>query len=296
MAGKPSIIHNAVGLAKDTFRQWGEHKTARLAAALAYYTAFSIAPLLIICIAVAGLVFGHDAAARQILGQLGGLIGNKGEHQLTAMVSAASRPSSGIIATIIGVITLVLGASGVVVQLQDALDVVWDAEQRTASGIWQAIRTRLLSLAMLLALVFLLLVSLVVSAGLSAINTYTSSIAPALAYLVQFANLLFDVALLAVLFAIIFKYLPRAQVRWRDVRVGAIITSVLFLLGQFVITLYLGKMNATSPYGDAGALIIVLLWVYYSAQLLLLGAEFTNTWSKRGRTQRSRPQSTAAAS
>ena len=201
-----------------------------------------------------------------------------------------------IIANIIGVITLVLGASGVVVEVQDALDVVWDAEQRTASGIWQAIRTRLLSLAMLLALVFLLLVSLVVSAGLSAINTYTSSIAPALAYLVQFANLLFDVALLAVLFAIIFKYLPRAQVRWRDVRVGAIITSVLFLLGQFVITLYLGKMNATSPYGDAGALIIVLLWVYYSAQLLLLGAEFTNTWSKRGRTQRSRPQSTAAAS
>ncbi len=274
-------IAQAVHLAKETFMQWSAHKSARLAAALAYYTVFSIAPLLIIVIAIAGLVFGHDAASRQVLGQLGGLIGQKGSHQLTSMVAAASKPSSGIIATIIGTIMLVLGASGVVIQLQDALDVVWDVPEKQKGGLWQTIRTRLLSIGMLLALAFLLIVSLVVGAALTAINTYSSKLLPALAYLMEFANLLFDVLILGLLFAVIFKYLPKAPVAWKDVRVGALITAVLFIIGQFAITLYLGKMNSSSPYGDAGALIIILLWVYYSAQLLLLGAEFTNVWATR---------------
>lgn len=274
-------VRDALPLAKDTFKQWSEHKSARLAAALAYYTVFSIAPLLIIVIAIAGLVFGHDAASRQILGQLGGLVGQKGGHQITTMVSAASKPSSGIIATVIGAITLILGASGVVIQLQDALNVVWDVKEEKGGGIWQTLRTRLLSIGMLLALAFLLIVSLVVGAALTAINTYSSKLLPSLAILMQVVNLLFDVAILSLLFAVIFKYLPKADVSWKDVRVGAVITAISFIIGQFAITLYLGKMNTSSPYGDAGALIIILLWVYYSAQLLLLGAEFTNIWATR---------------
>ncbi|MBV8808399.1 MAG: YihY/virulence factor BrkB family protein [Acidobacteriaceae bacterium] len=270
----------AVGaLLKATFQQWSEHKSPRLAAALAYYTVFAIAPLLIIVIAIAGLIFGHDAASRQVLGQIGSLTGHNTQAQLTSMVSAASKPKTGIIATILGVITLILAASGVVLQLQDALDVIWDVEEKKSGGLWQTIRTRLLSIGMLLGLAFLLIVSLAVSAGLSAVNTYTSALVPAAAYLMQFVNVIFDIVILSLLFAIIYKYLPKAQVSWKDVRVGAVLTAVLFIIGQFLITLYLGKLNASSPYGDAGALIILLLWVYYSAQLLLFGAEFTNVWA-----------------
>ncbi|MBV9277886.1 MAG: YihY/virulence factor BrkB family protein [Candidatus Eremiobacteraeota bacterium] len=273
-------VRDVGALLKATFQQWGEHKSPRLAAALAYYTVFAIAPLLIIVIAIAGLVFGHDAAARQILGQIGTLTGHGTQSQLSSMISAASRPKTGIIASILGVITLILAASGVVLQLQDALDVIWDVEEQKSGGLWQTIRTRLLSIGMLMGLAFLLIVSLAVSAGLSAINTYTNALLPALAYLMQFVNVLFDIVILSLLFAIIYKYLPKAEVSWKDVRVGAVITAVLFIIGQFLITLYLGKLNASSPYGDAGALIILLLWVYYSAQLLLFGAEFTNVWAQ----------------
>ncbi|MBV8689719.1 MAG: YihY/virulence factor BrkB family protein [Candidatus Eremiobacteraeota bacterium] len=273
-------VRDVGALLKATFQQWGEHKSPRLAAALAYYTVFAIAPLLIIVIAIAGLVFGHDAAARQILGQIGTLTGHGTQSQLSSMISAASRPKTGIIASILGVITLILAASGVVLQLQDALDVIWDVEEQKSGGLWQTIRTRLLSIGMLMGLAFLLIVSLAVSAGLSAINTYTNALLPALAYLMQFVNVLFDIVILSLLFAIIYKYLPKAEVSWKDVRVGAVITAALFIIGQFLITLYLGKLNASSPYGDAGALIILLLWVYYSAQLLLFGAEFTNVWAQ----------------
>jgi len=275
-------LRDSLPLAKATFKAWSAHKSPRLAAALAYYTMFSIAPLLLIVIAIAGLVFGHESARQQIMGQIGGLVGTQGQHQLTSMVSAANKPSSGVIATVIGVITLILGASAVVIQLQDALDVIWDAEARESGGLWQTIRTRLLSVGMLLGLAFLLLVSLVVSSALSALNTYTNKLLPSVAFLMQFVNVILDIAILALIFAIIFKDLPRAAVSWRDVRVGAIITAILFVIGQFLITLYLGKMNAKSPYGDAGSLIIVLLWVYYSAQLMLLGAEFTRIWSQGG--------------
>ena len=283
---------DVVSLAKDTFSQWSEHKSPRLAAALAYYTVVSIASLLLIVIAIAGIFFGHDAAVRQILGQLGSLIGQKSQQQLMGMVAAASQPKASVVASIVGVVTLVLAATGVVIQLQDALDVVWNVEEKkTGGGLWALVRTRLLSIAMLLGLTFLMLVSLVVSVGLSAINTYSSKLIPTLVYLMQFINALFDIVVLTALFAIIFKYLPKVPVRWRDVRVGALITALLFIVGQAVITLYLGKLNASSPYGSAGALIIVLLWVYYSAQLLLLGAEFTNVWASRfpGTDARSRP-------
>jgi membrane protein len=264
---------------KETYKQWAAHKSARLAAALAYYTIFSLAPLLLIVIAIAGLVFGADAAHGQITAHLQSMLGHKAAQQIDLMVKSAGSHKSGLIATAVGVVTLVLGASGLVMQLQDALNTIWDAEPKRGAGILAMIRERLLSFSMILGLGFLLLVSLVVSAALSALNTYTATLAPGAAFLLQLLNLVFDLAILTLFFAMIFKYLPEAKVEWRDVWAGSALSALLFVAGQFLLTLYLGKMNAASPYGDAGSLIVVLLWVYYSAQLLLFGAEFTRVWS-----------------
>lgn len=270
-----------IPLLKETFSEWSKHKSTRLAAAIAYYTVFSIAPLLVIVIAVAGLVFGHEAAQGHIMGQMQGLVGHQSGKQIQGMIAAANKPKSGIMATILGVATLIFGASALVIQLQDALNTIWDVEEKKTGGFVAMIRKRILSFSMILGLAFLLIVSLVVSAGLSAVNTYTTKLLPALAFLLQAVNLLFDLAILTLLLAAIFRYLPEAKVSWRDVWVGSAITAILFVLGQFFITLYLGKMNANSPYGDAGSLLIILLWVYYSAQLLLFGAEFTKVYAVR---------------
>ena len=272
-------IAAALPLLKETYQQWSKHRSERLAAALAYYTLFSMAPLLLIVIAVAGLFLGADAAHGQVTGQLNALVGHKAAVQIDKMVAAANAPKSGIIATVFGIVMLVLGASGVVLQLQDALNEIWDVNPQRKAGLWNMIRERLLSFSMILGLGFLLLVSLVVSAALSALNTYTASLLPGLAFLLQALNVVVDLGILTMLFATIFKYLPETKVRWNDVWVGSALTAVLFVLGQFAITLYLGKMNAGSPYGDAGSIVIVLLWVYYSAQLVLFGAEFTRVWS-----------------
>ena len=266
---------------KETYTQWAAHKASRLAAALSYYTIFSLAPLLLIVIAIAGLFFGAQAAQGQISAQLAGILGAKSAHQVDAMIAAAGAHKSGVIATVIGVVMLVLGASGVVLQLQDALNTVWDVQLESGGGFLRMIRERLISFSMIIGLAFLLLVSLVLSAGLSALNTYTTSIAPALNYAVHALNVVFDLGILTLLFAVIYKYLPEAEVQWRDVWMGSFITALLFTIGQFALTIYLGKMNVASPYGDAGSIIVLLLWVYYSAQLLLFGAEFTRVWALR---------------
>ncbi|GAC1657163.1 MAG: hypothetical protein NVS9B12_09130 [Vulcanimicrobiaceae bacterium] len=267
------------GLFQETYRQWAAHKSTRLAAALAYYTVFSLAPLLLIVIAIAGWFLGAQAAHGAIAAHLQSVLGQKASAQINMMVAAAGSHRSGFIATAIGLVMLVLGASGLVLQLQDALNTVWDVDAQRKGGFFTMVLERLLSLSMILGLGFLLLVSLVVSAVLSALNTYTMSLAPALAFALQTLNIVADLAILSLFFAMIFKFLPQAEVRWRDVWVGAILSAVLFVVGQFLLTLYLGKMNAASPYGDAGAIVAVLLWVYYSAQLLLFGAEFTRVWS-----------------
>ena len=270
-----------ISIFKETYTQWAAHKASRLAAALSYYTIFSLAPLLLIVIAIAGLVFGAQAAHGQITGALGGILGAKSAHQVDTMIAAAGSHKSGVIATSIGVVMLVLGASGVVLQLQDALNTVWDVQLQSGGGFLRMIRERLISFSMILGLAFLLLVSLVVSAGLSALNTYTTSIAPALNYTVHALNVVLDLGILTLLFAVIYKFLPEAEVHWRDVWMGSFITGLLFTIGQFALTIYLGKMNVASPYGDAGSIIVLLLWVYYSAQLLLFGAEFTRVWALR---------------
>ncbi|MDQ6930984.1 MAG: YihY/virulence factor BrkB family protein, partial [Candidatus Eremiobacteraeota bacterium] len=208
-------------------------------------------------------------------------IGHKSAAQIDTMVAAAGSHKSGIIATVAGVLMLILGACGLVLQLQDALNTVWDVEPDRTAGFMGMIRERLLSFGLILGLGFLLFVSLLISAALSALNTYTSTLLPALAFVLQVANFVFDLAILTSFFAMIFKFLPQAPVKWGDVWVGAALTAALFVIGQFLLTLYLGKMNASSPYGDAGSIIVVLVWVYYSSQLLLFGAEFTRVWSGR---------------
>ncbi|MDP9017806.1 MAG: YihY/virulence factor BrkB family protein, partial [Candidatus Eremiobacteraeota bacterium] len=241
-----------IPLLKETYHEWSEHKSSRLAAALAYYTIFSLAPLLLIVIAIAGLLFGADAAHGQVTNHLQTMIGHKAAAQIDTMVMAAGSHKSGIIATFVGFIMLVLGASGLLLQLQDALNTVWDAVPDRKAGFFNMVKDRLLSFGMILGIGFLLLVSLVLSAALSALNTYTSSLVPAVGFLLQALNLVFDLGMLTIFFAMIFKFLPEAKVEWRDVWAGSALTALLFVAGQFLLTLYLGKMNASSPYGDAG--------------------------------------------
>jgi membrane protein len=246
-------------------------------AAIAYYTTFSMAPLLLLLIAVAGLVFGEEAVRGAILGELGGLMGPEGAKALEDMVQSASNTGSGIAATTISIVLLMIAATTVLAELQDALNVIWNAPPQTISGWWSLIRTRLLSLALIGAVAFLLLVSLAVSAALTAFGKYfAGETASALLEAVNFAA---SFLVLTGLFALVYKILPDRRLAWRDVGVGAAVTAALFTIGKFLIGLYLGTSDLASSYGAAGALILVLVWVYYSAQIFLLGAEFTKVYA-----------------
>lgn len=253
-------------------------KAPRLGAALAYYAVFSMAPLLIIVIGVAGMVYGRGDAQSYIVGQLDNLIGSEGGDAVRAMLESASRGDSGIVGSVLGVAMLIVGATGLFGQLQDALDTVWDVEPRSGLGVWGIIKSRFLSFAMILGVAFLLLVSLVVSAALTALGTLwgewgASSIG-------QAANALISFVVITVLFAGIFRYLPDAQVAWRDVWFGAIVTSLLFNVGKFAIGLYLGSSGIASGYGAAGSLAVLLAWLYYSSQIFLFGAELTQAYAR----------------
>lgn len=267
-------------LFKQTFKEFGEDKAPRLGAALAYYTVFSIAPLLLIAVAIAGLVFGQEAAQNEISGQLRGLMGASTAKALEDMVQAAAKPKSGTMATIIGIVTLMFGASGVFAQLNDALDTIWNVERKKKGGVLALIKDRFLSMAMVCGIGFLLLVSLVFDAVISAMGKYFGSRIPGGEALLQTAQLVISFALVTVLFAAIFRFLPDIQVAWHDVWLGAILTSVLFTLGKFVLGLYIGKIAASSTYGAAGSLVVLLLWVYWSAQILFFGAEFTQVYAR----------------
>jgi membrane protein len=265
---------------KGTAASWSNHNAQRLGAALAYYTVFAIAPLFIIVLAVAGFVFGADAARHQLFNELRTLVGDQGGRAVEAIVAAGNRPNVGTSATIIAGATLLVGAAGVFVQLQGALNTVWDLRRTPGKAIRRFIKLRLLSFAMVLAIGFLLLVSLVVSAALTAVQTYMSHLLPGQA-LWQLVNFLLSIVVVTLLFAMIFKVLPDARIAWRDVWVGALLTAVLFSLGKFLLSLYLGKSTLTSVYGAAGSLVVLLVWVYYSSQILLFGAEFTRLYAFR---------------
>jgi membrane protein len=265
-------------LVKEAGSKWLEHKDARLGAALAYYSIFSVGPLIVIAIAVAGLTFGQDAVRGEVSTQIRGLLGDTGAAAVQSMLADASRPRSGIIATVLGIGALVFAAVGVVVQLKDALNTVWGVESKKG-GTWAFIRTYVVSLAGVLSLGFLLLVSLLVSTFLAAGSKYLAPYLPEA--LLQVVGSAVSLAIIALLFAMMFKWLPDAEVEWRDVWIGAVVTAVLFEVGKFLIGIYIGKQGLESTFGAAASLVVLLIWVYYSSQIVLLGAEFTRAYARR---------------
>ena len=268
-------------LLKETFSEWSKDKASRLSAALAYYTVFSLAPLLIIVIAIAGAVFGEEAARGEIVGQIQGLVGKDGAEFIETAIENANKPATGRFASIISVVVLLFGASGVFAELQDALNTVWEVQAKPERGLINVIRNRFLSFTMVLGVGFLLLVSLVASAALAATVNFFGHLLPGLDFVWQLANLIFSFVVTTVLFGLIYKTLPDVKIGWSDVWIGAAITSVLFSIGRYVLGQYLGNSSFGSTYGAAGSLVVVLAWVYYAAQILFFGAEFTQVYARK---------------
>lgn len=267
-------------LLKETVQEWQQDKASRLAAALAYYTVFSLAPLLVLVIAIAGSIFGTESARNQLTSQIQGLVGSSGAEVVTSALENASQPGAnqGVIASAISIALLIFGASGVFVQLQDSLNTIWNVEPKPGQGIVYFIQKRLLSFSMILVIGFLLLVSLVVSTALAAFSGFLNQGLAGLSWLLNFV---ISIGLITLLFAAIFKYLPDAKIGWKDVTVGAFITALLFNLGKYLLGLYLGNSSFASTYGAAGSLVVLLAWIYYSAQILFFGAEFTQVYARR---------------
>jgi len=269
-------------LLKETVDEWNKDKASRLAAALAYYTVFSLSPLLIIAIAIAGAIFGEEAARGEIVGQIQGLVGKDGaEFIQTAIESAAKPTEGGGFASAISVVVLLFGASGVFAQLQDALNTIWEVQPDPKAGAGGFIRARFLAFSMVLGIGFLLLVSLLLSAGLSGVVAYLGNLFPIISSLLQVANFVLGFIVTTVLFGLIYKFLPDVKITWSDVLIGAAMTSLLFSIGRYALGLYLGNSSFGSTYGAAGSLVIILAWVYYAAQILFFGAEFTQVYARR---------------
>lgn len=274
-------IKAVLDLLKETVAEWSKDKVSRLAAALAYYTVFSLAPLLIIVIAIAGSVFGEEAARGEIVGQIQGLVGTDGAQFIETAIENANKPSTGTIASIVSIVVLLFGASGVFAELQDALNTVWEVQAKPERGIINVIRSRFLSFTMVLGVGFLLLVSLVFSAVLAGAINFIGNTLPGIAFLWQLANFVISFIITTVVFGLIYKILPDVKIAWSDVWIGAAITSILFSIGRFLLGHYLGNSSFGSTYGAAGSLVVLLAWVYYAAQILLFGAEFTQVYARK---------------
>ena len=272
--------HNFWVLARDSVNGWMDHNASRTGAALAFYTVFSLAPIILLSIAIAGLFFGEKAARGEIFEQISGLIGPSGAAAVQSVVKNASESGAGALSTVFSVLTVLIGATTALVELKAGLDKIWDVPPEQRQGFWYLVRTRLLSVGMSLALAFLLLVSLVVSAGLAALQKISYGW-HVLAFLLDWLNVLVAFALVAALFGTIYKVLPSVRIAWRDVVIGAVVTAALFSLGKYVIGVYLGNSGLGSTYGAAGSIILLLVWVYYSAQIFLFGAEFTRSYAHR---------------
>lgn len=272
------MFHKYVTMLKETVNAYIDDNCLSRGAAIAYFTVFSIAPMLVICIAIAGFVFGDEAAQGAVSAQLEGLMGKQGADAVQAMVQSASNYQAGLWATVLGVVVLLVTATGVFGEIQSALNEIWKAQPQTSS-VGALLKARATSLGLVATLGFLLIVSLVVSAALTALGDYVNRFVPGAEFLMQVANFVVSFLLVSVLFAAIYKILPDRQLSYRDVAVGAVATAFLFTVGKTLIGLYIGSSNVASSYGAAGALVIVLLWVYYSSQIFLLGAEFTKIWA-----------------
>jgi membrane protein len=261
------------------YHDWSEDRALRFSAALAYYAIFSIAPLVIIAVSAAGLFFGEQAARGEIFQQIERLIGPKAAIEIQAIIQASSDKPKSILATIIGLGTLVIGASGVFAQLKDALNTIWGVRLKKSAGIKSVIKNYVLSFSIVLVIGFLLIVSLLFSAAVQAISTYLKGVVPLPSFAAPLAEAT-SFGLLTVLFALIYKVLPDVEIGWRDVAIGAVFTSIFFTIGKFLIGLYLGTSGVASSFGAAGALILILIWIYYSTTIFLFGAEFTKVFAR----------------
>jgi membrane protein len=283
MNEKQGRVGTWIGLFRQTFTEWLEDKAPQLGASLAYYTVFSLAPLVIVLLAVIGLTFRHDPAGawQRITEQMSYFLDKSAVDMVRNIATQSSQGNKSVIATVIGIALALFGASGVFGQLQDALNTIWEVKPKPGAGILGFLRTRFLSFAMVAGICFLLLVSLIIETLLKGFSHYVQSVLPGGIVLALSVYFIFDLGVVTLLFAVIFKYLPDAKVRWRDVWFGGFITAILFAVGKWALGLYLGSGSAASAYGAASSLITLLLWVYYSSQILLFGAEFTQVWANR---------------
>ncbi len=262
---------------------WWNDNVPRLGASLAYYTLFALSPTLIIAISVAGLVFGPEAVRGEVVGQIQGLVGRQGAEAVQAMIEGASKQSSSVLATVIGSVTAFLGATGAFIELQTALNAIWRVKPRPGTGVKEFLLQRLVSFGLVVGVGFILLVSLLINAALSGLSSYLGHILPTLTTVWEAANVLVSLGVVTLLFAMVYKVLPDVRLRWRDVWAGALVTAGFFTVGKQVIGLYLGTSSVASSYGAAGSVVVLLIWVYYSSQIVLLGAEFTRFYVERYR-------------
>ena len=273
-------VSKALGaLLKQAGTAWLADDAPRLGAALAFYTLFSLAPVLIVAVSVAGFVFGEKTAQAEIVRQFQGLMGTQGATAIETILQSTNRPALGVFATMLGLLAILVGASGAFNELQDALNTVWKVDSRTKSFWTVTLRKRFFSLGLVVATGFLLLTSLFVTAALSAAEKLASNVLSMPVLLLQSLNFVFSFAVITILFAVILKFIPDTKIPWRDVRFGAAVTSLLFTVGKVIIGLYLGHSALTSAYGAAASLVIFLIWIYYSAQILLFGAELTHVYA-----------------
>ncbi|HMI75379.1 MAG TPA: YihY/virulence factor BrkB family protein [Steroidobacteraceae bacterium] len=276
------------GVVRDTVSDWITHNASSLGAALAFYTLFSIAPILVIAMAVAGSVFGPNVAETQVLDQMRGLLGDAGAKAVQSLLASAHQSGLKGIAAAIGVVTLLIGATSVFGELQKTLDYIWKSPEKSSVAWWRILRSRILSVGLILGVGFLLMVSLVVSAALSALGAWFQTFLVQWSVILPALDLVLSLGLATVLFAMIYKFVPREDIAWGDVWIGGLVTACLFTVGKQLIGLYLGRSSLSSAYGAAGSVMVLLLWIYYSAQIFLLGAEFTHvfTYALGSRSQR----------
>ena len=282
-----SFIASSFSLLKQTFSEWLEDQAPQLGAALAYYTVFSLAPLVLLLLAIVGFIFRNDPAGawRKMTEEMSYFLDKSALDVVANIAQTASHPNKGMSATIIGILLALFGASGVFGQLQNALNTIWGVKAKPGAGIAGFIRSRFLSFAMVAGVCFLLLVSLVFESLLKGFSHYIQAIFPGGIVIALVVYFIFDLAVVVLLFALIFKFLPDVKIQWRDVWIGALMTAIFFAIGKWALGLYLGSGAAASAYGAASSLITLLLWIYYSSQILLFGAEFTQVYAARaGRT------------
>lgn len=273
-------MQNVIDLVKETIKEWNEDKASRLAAALAYYTVFSIPPLLVVAIGIASLFTERSVVEDQLINQAGSLMGSQGSEAIETILESVESPgNSEILPTIIGIVLLLFGASGVFTQLQDAMNTIWDVEADPDRGFMGAIKERFLSFTMVLAIGFVLLVSLLLSTLLTTFGDFVGQIISETEMILLVVNFVISFGAIALLFALIFKVVPDVDITWRDVAIGALLTAVLFKLGEYALGIYFERSDPTSAFGAAGSVILLLLWVYYSVQILFLGAEFTQVYA-----------------